>query len=397
VRIYAAHEEENLRTLRLLKDWVSEGFITEDQYRTMKADVRCGLRCTNVFLRFVFFLFTLISAVAAAGLVLVGLSIRMDSQSAGFVFLFFGALFYGGAELAVRKQQMYRHGVEEALAALSVLFLCIGLEFAFIDRIHESAAEALPLAIGSLASFLIYCRFGFEYAFGAAMILAAFLPHYWTSSHAAQHLIVAAFYAAGLVVMIVVRRSHRFDFRDDEYSVTEALLWIGIYAALNLQISSVDQLRQGSGVPPNANEFPAFFYWLTYALIWILPGFTLWRGLRRKDRAVIAAALAAAILTLVTNKPYLGWPRHTWDAMLLGILLIGIALAAKRWLSKGPDGIRQGFTARRFSADDKRFRDALSTIGGAMSWSTVSPAGAPAPDVNFGGGESGGGGASSDF
>jgi hypothetical protein len=35
------------------------------------------------------------------------------------------------------------------------------------------------------------------YAFLAAMIFVVFLPGYWTSSHSAQHLIVAGFYATG--------------------------------------------------------------------------------------------------------------------------------------------------------------------------------------------------------
>jgi hypothetical protein len=67
------------------------------------------------------------------------------------------------------------------------------------------------------------------------------------------------------------------------------------------------------------------------------------RGLLRKDRFVIAVGAITAILTLVTNKPYLGWQRHTWDPMLLGALLIGVALFIRRWLAKGPGGIRHDF------------------------------------------------------
>src|SRR6202158_1533319 len=40
----------------------------------------------------------------------------------------------------------------------------------------------------------------------------------------------------------------------------------------------------------------------------------------------------------------LGWPRHTWDPILLGFLLMGAALVLRRWLSKGADGERAGFT-----------------------------------------------------
>jgi hypothetical protein len=40
--------------------------------------------------------------------------------------------------------------------------------------------------------------------------------------------------------------------------------------------------------------------------------------------------------------PYLGWQRHTWDPMLLGALLIGVALFMRRWVADGPGGIRHG-------------------------------------------------------
>ena len=51
-------------------------------------------------------------------------------------------------------------------------------------------------------------------------------------------------------------------------------------------------------------------------LTWCLPPVVLVRGLRSKDRFVIAAGVIAAILTFVTNKPYLGWQRRAWDPML---------------------------------------------------------------------------------
>ena len=48
-------------------------------------------------------------------------------------------------------------------------------------------------------------------------------------SHAAQHLIVAVFYATGLVGVAAVRSRHRFDYLEEAYSLVEALLWRGIY------------------------------------------------------------------------------------------------------------------------------------------------------------------------
>ena len=130
-------------------------------------------------------------------------------------------------------------------------------------------------------------------------------------------------------------------------------------------------------------------------LIWCLPPIVLVRGIRQKDRFVIAVGAIVAVLTLISNKPYLGWPRHTWDPILLGILLTGVAVLIRRWLARGPGGIRHGFTAARLSENDKQWINV-----GQAGLGLLSPTPAPQtsdPDFHFGGGKSGGGGASSDF
>ena len=133
-------------------------------------------------------------------------------------------------------------------------------------------------------------------------------------------------------------------------------------------------------------------------LIWCLPPVVLARGVRQKDRFVIAVGAIVAILTFVSNKPYLGWPRHTWDPMLLGILLTGVALFIRRWLARGPGGIRHGFTAARLSGKDKQWMNAGSAALGLVSPQSITPSPQTnSPDVRFGGGASGGGGAGGDF
>jgi hypothetical protein len=231
------------------------------------------------------------------------------------------------------------------------------------------------------------------------MIFVIFLPGYWSSSHSAQHVTVAVFYAAGLICVAAVRTRHRFDYLADAYSLVEAFLWLGIYLAINLQLSSLDLRTQWwGGSTRAASEFARSFYWTTWVLIWCLPPVVLARGVRQKDRFVIAVGAIVAILTFVSNKPYLGWKRHTWDPMLLGILLTGVALFIRRWLARGPAGIRYGFTAARLSGKDKHWMNAGSAVLGLVSPQSITPRPqTSSPDFRFGGGASGGGGAGGDF
>ncbi len=387
MRAYTTEDEERLRTQAFLRDWEGEGLISGEQRRGMDRDVECGLRRTNVFLRAVLFLFTLLSAGAGVGLFIVIAGRQADPVVTGTVVLFFAAIAYGGAEYAVYEWKLYRYGIEEGLAAVSVVFLCWGLQgVAFSGyKPHPGPPQSLIPATGAIASFWIYRRFGFQYFFLAAMVSVAFIPGYWTESNAAVRLIVAAVYAAGLGVVTLIRPDHRFDFLDDEYSVIEALLWAGIYFAVNLKLSTL--------LP---DLVPQPVYWTTFALIWCLPAATIRRGLSMKDKPVILCGMVTAVVTLVTNKPYLGWERHPWDPMLLGILLTGVAIAVRRWLENSPGGVRHGFTAQRLSGRDKRLMNTISGAVGLASPHTFTPAPA-APSATFGGGSSAGGGASSDY
>jgi hypothetical protein len=68
VRAYSAFSQEALRARDLLKDWAGEGFLTEAQYQRMGQETVCELRRTNIFLRLVLLLFTLIIVGAAVAL-----------------------------------------------------------------------------------------------------------------------------------------------------------------------------------------------------------------------------------------------------------------------------------------------------------------------------------------
>ena len=402
MRAYRVSDEEALRARSLLKDWVGQGFLTQEQYQRMEQETPCDLRRTNIFLRLVLFFFTVIIVAAALALFFTTFVRGTSFEKTGPYFLVFAAISYAAAEFAVSRTRFYRHGVEEALVACSVGFLCLGLgALLHSGRAYsptEYRIDSLVPSAGTVLSLWIWYRFGLAYAFLAAMLFVPWMPGYWTSSHSAQHLIIAGIYSFALIAVIVIRAPLCFTYLDENFSIAEALLWLGIYLALNLHISLFDLVGPWLvSVRAPTVHFPDPFYWTTWVLTWLLPPAILTRGIRTKDRWVIAAGLATAILTLITNKPYLGWPRHTWDPMLLGALLIAVVLYIRHWLSRGTNGIRRGFTAQRLSAKDKTWMQIGNTALGLVAPEQIPHPQPSEPEFRFGGGDSGGGGASSDF
>jgi hypothetical protein len=372
MRAYTASDQEALRARNLLKDWAAEGLLTGEQYQLMEPETVCDLRTTNIFLRLVLFLFTLIVVCAAVSLFFTVFRLQASQSATGAFLLIFAALVYAAAELAVTQARLYRHGIEEALALCSIGLLCAGIQVAFFSSrdywARPSGLQSLVPSAGVLASLWIWHRFGRRYTFPVATIFAIWLPGCWTSAPWAQHLILASLYAAGLIAVIAVRPRYRFTYLDDAFSVAEASLWLGIYLASNLKLP----------IPGIAAQFPTPFYWATWALIWCLPPIVLARGLRLKDRFVIWAGGISAILTLIAGKPYLGWPRQTWDPMLLGALLIVTALLLRRRFPR--------------THKDKAWMNAVSSVSVLLPAPHTVP-----PEFRFGGGDSTGGGATSDF
>ena len=395
MRAYNCDDEEALLLSGMLRNWADEGLLSQSQHSDMQQETACNLWRTSIFMRLTLLLFTVVFVAGASGLFASILATTFSSEQPFGVFLLVSSIAsYAGAEF-LASRGFYRHGIEESLAICSVALLCIGVWLIFRP---SELAVFLACFLGGTASLWIWHRFGLGYAFLASLLFVPWFASCCTASLSGQRLIVSVVYVAGLLAVTKLADPKDYEYLKRRYSVAEALLWLGIYLTVNLQLSLPDLLVGWLDGRASASEFSRTVYWTTWVLTWCVPPVILIRGLRRRDRFVIAIGAVTFVLTLITNKPYLGWQRHTWDPMLLGGLLIGFAVFLHRWLSRAPAGVRHGFTAQRLSRKEQRWIGAASFAIGLTSANTtsVNPA-TPESAAHFGGGDFGGGGAWSDF
>jgi hypothetical protein len=355
----------------------------------LAAQLRVDLRRTNVFLRAVLALFTALIVAAGVALFLTVFEVQKNIPVAVVAALASMACL-GAAELLVANYRCYRFGVEEAFAVAAVVLL------AFSGFVFAGSLEAWPrwtpavvaLLIGSAGGFGLYRRFGFIYAAFAAVICAAAIPFQFHLDPAARRAIAAATIAVVFLVVRPKRLQHRDDYPGDEYGYLQAAALAGVYLTLNLHLTDY---------PPHS---AGWFHWLTYVAIWALPIAGLGLGVRDRDRELIDVSAVLMLVTLATNKPYLGWPRHTWDPIVLGALLMAIAVGVRRWLSAGPGGERRGFTAARLLERDRAMLSRVSiaaSLGQPGVGTAINAPGTGPPAEPFGGGRSGGGGGGDGF
>ncbi|MEY4635162.1 MAG: hypothetical protein RJA55_960 [Acidobacteriota bacterium] len=384
---YHLDDERAIRTGRLVDDWTRSGLLSPEQRDILMPQMAVDLRRTNKFLRITLFVFGGIILQSALGLFAVALFDVSSAAGAGVLCLIVGAGCFRLASHLVSRYHLYRFGVEEAAALSAAGLVAIGAALLIAEAAAGDGPLILGLATGAAMLTVLYVHFGYAYAAVFALIAAAALPFQFGSAEAVQRVVAVSVLTGAAAVARAARADHGDEYPGDGLMVIEAAAWLGIYGLVNLVLSS-----GWSGVDRSST-----FHWITYAAIWVLPVIVLWLAIRGRERPLLWSGMAMALGTLLSNKEYLGSPRHEWDPMVFGLLLMATAVGVRRWLAAGEDGLRHGYTASRLVASDRDLTGHLAMVSAAHVDVPVS-ASAPAADPSLGGGgRSGGSGVSGTF
>lgn len=380
MNIYSRDDERNIRVERLVRDWNKSGLIADAQRDRMLPDLKVDLRRTNLWLRITLFVFACVIVNAAAGLVIVNLD-RDGSTMPWFGSIAAITCFFA-AQWIITQYRLYRFGVEEAFAVSAVSFLMIAgatLDFRNFSTLYAFGA-------GAVASFIVFRRFGYVYAGVAAIACAAFFIFDLEQSDTFRRLFSAILLLTVFFFSRERRQDHEWDFPGDTYAIMETVAWGALYFVTNLKITTWFSLPDEVRV----------FYWATYALIWLLPIAGLWLAIRDRHRWMLDLNIVMLIVTLSTNKPYLGVAQKPWDPILFGVLLIVVSLGLRRWIAGGSNGSRKGFVAHRLLESEKA-KLALAGTATVLAPGAPPPTAKEPPSPTFGGGRSGGAGTSGSF
>ena len=393
MNLYATADEERIRAAARVREWAQSGLLEASQGAAVEAGLRSDLKRTNRYLRIALFIFGTILVWAAFGFWIVAFGMTREPEVAWSAIV--GGVAVGVlAQLLVVQFQLYRFGIEEAFAVWSVALLAGGAGvLTSAGGNHGELPMLLACVTAAIASAFVFMRFGYLYAALASAACTACAAFNLGLPAAAERILAACVLLVIFVVARALHQTHGDDFPGDDYGAIESVAWLGVYAVLNLHLSFPPSIWYYRGRP----DFPSVFYWATYAAIWVLPAVGLALTVRDKHRWMLWASLIMALATLSTNKPYLGWEQHTWDPILLGVLLAGTAIAVRRWLSRGPGGHRSGYTPQPVAVSaDRHALGVLSLVAGAAQPFTARTPTEPTVEPGRGG-RSGGAGGGADF
>lgn len=383
MNIYSRDAERAIRVERLIHDWNKSGLITDEQRDRMLPDVHVDFRRTNVFLRATLLVFAFMIVIAAAALI--GVTLRLENDVViAVLFLIGAAACFAVAQWLITEHRFYRFGVEEAAAVASALFFVLSGWVLF--NLQWSYQTEYGFAAATIAAAILFRRFGFVYAGVAAIFFSTWFVFDLEQSDTFRRLFAAILLLTIFFFSRERRQDHEWDVPADTYAILETTAWGVLYFITNLKITTWFSLPDDVKV----------FYWATYVLTWILPIAGLSFAIRDRHRWMLDLNIVMLIVTLSTNKPYLGIAQKPWDPIVFGVMLIVVSLGLRRWIASGANASRHGFVAHRLLESEKA---KLALAGKA----TVLMPGAPQPSAHqpppsmLGGGRSGGAGASGNF
>ncbi|MGY4383387.1 membrane protein YdbS with pleckstrin-like domain [Pedobacter sp. UYP24] len=347
----------------------------------------------NIFIRAGLFILTLMIALSVIGLLSLLLGDIFISNAAYWLFL--GLCCYFALELSVSMHHHCRSGVDDALLWLSGGLVLGGLVM-LTDKAMNGNEEQMISALVLVLSFYLTLRFAdLIMAAVCYLSLIAFFFFGWA------RIPVWGMATMPFLIMIVAVASY---FSVQHYSkkteqpayqkcltIVCMLTLLVLYAAGNYFVvqclnptTEISPLTDGAAVKP----IPfALFFWCWTVLV---PLLYIAFGLKRKDVILLRMGLLLLAAATFTVRYYYHVLDIEWALTLGGLVLVGIAYAAYRYL-KVP---RHGFTADELENNNQL--DKL--IGESLVISeTVNTAPNLPIDHHFGGGSFGGGGASSNF
>lgn len=357
--------------------------ISKEEFDIVSAAHPVNMYSPNLFIRIGLFLATAVIVSMSFGLFALFLGGMLDSDGVvAVMFGIFGIGVYAGLEFMIQKMRHYRSGVDDALMWISVSMLAGDLVFYF----------GMSELIGSVTIFLFALVAAIRFA-NSVMSAVAFLSFlavlfFAVTPFGAVAKITLPFltFAVSTVVYFIARsKRNNGAWRHYRYCILmiEFLSLIAAYASVNYFI--VRELSVAMfDLPENTTITGSWFFWTATFLI---PVIYIWRGLNTKDALILRTGLLLSAAAVFTFRAYFSLAPVEQVMTGAGIVLIFATYLIIKYLRKPRKGIIDELPDNTVSEDDLHLEALVVT-------ETFKPETIAEQGFDFGGGSTGGGGAS---
>lgn len=378
-----AYNQEQLDNREIIEEAekaFKKQYITAEELAQIKAAHPVTLYTPNMYLRIGLFILTLIISIFSFGFLCLIMLGGASEKLFGGLSVFFSIGAYIVLEMLIREKKHYKSGADTALMWISGSMMITGI-FLFGHTDNDV--------------FLTWLIFAFSTWF---TIRFADMAMAWVAQLSFLFGIIRIFLGLKLIVPFLVMgisfgiyyllRQLLKDEKHRHYSTCfqgmQVLALLTLYVGGNyFVVNEVNKnlFEDSKGLPLG---------WIFWILTVALPLIYLYYGLRSKDKIFVRTGLVLVAAIVFTIRYYHSVAPLEVAMTIGGLIMIGLAYGVIRYL-KEP---KHGFTSEE--EEEKGTLEALQ-LESLVIAQTMKAGPQPKENFNFGGGTSGGGGASGDY
>lgn len=399
MKAYNANTLRNRAVQTQTDRWHRAALLTDAQQDVIRTEYPSDFRETNFITEVGLFVFTLI--VGGGGFLLIG-ELFQPGSSIGWFLLIYGTGAIGAAEWLIYRHRYYRNGIDNALVVMGVICVLYGL---FSEFWPDSTFWQRCMLAGSVLSLAVI-RYGDPLLMLALLsVIYGLVFERLISTPAGQNAwpFVGMGLSAGLYwlckrlqdepnplpsgptrpLALRLGEANQLYYSD----VLTHLEWFTLVALLGCGNYFVTQSRAIVDLPQFGLDSPFFrgLFWFTTFAVPLVYGFF---AVKNRDRTLLILVCLGMAGAVETARYHLEtWPLSVHWA-ITGAVLVLAANGLIRWL-RTP---RYGFTD---IPDDAR--PDWMNVAEILTVNQITAAQAQPPDLRFGGGSTGGGGAEGQY
>lgn len=381
---------DELRINEAINEAHKKRLVTDSERIAVTAFHSLKIYQPNIFIRIGLFLATVVVLSMSFGLLtlMIG-SIFSSDKGYGILCAAYALVIFALLEYLIRTRNHYKSGVDDALLWVGAAFTLTSL----ILLVNNHSALTISLYVFALS---IICSVRYANALMSAIAFFAFLSVLFNSliniGTIAKVLMPFAIMvlSAGIYFIIIkIKTIQRLRHYSSCFLVVEFLSLVCIYSAVNyFVVRELSNEMFNLRLTPGASITGGWFFWTMTALI---PLFYLYRSLQKKDALMLRVSLLLIAASLYTAKHYyLTMPAENL-LVIAGLALILTCYFLTRYLNTP----RHGFTSTE--PNKPEVSGLLQVESLVISETFNQPTIDSTNKFEFGGGSSGGGGATGNF
>jgi uncharacterized membrane protein YgcG len=377
----------NRSILEQAERWHRQGLLTDEQISQVRKKYPVEFRQTNGFLEIGLFLFTTVAILACY---LLPASMFSSLLNDGFFNIAAGIGIGVVGQVLINRRSLYRNGIDNAFAATLTGFLSFGFNQMLPNGLSTGTHCLLTLPLLLLVlwyygdTLLAFFTLSTFYTF----VFDSLIKYSW-----GKDVLPFVMMGVSLLIYLAVRQYLKRNTREVYYTDPLNLAqWVSlimlaasgnyfVVRELNGLLLKTNPLRVA---PPEAPEIS--LAWLFWLLTFLIPIIYLWQGVTKKNRMLIILGILGLVAAFSTVHEYVALVPLNVALTVSGLVMIGLAVVGIQHLRKP----KHGFTdAPDDDSPNEFFTNAATIAAVHVTGSAHHPS---KNDLQFGGGDFGGGG-----